>query len=179
MKKTLLTATAGLILSWASPMLASDISLSDAMARVTPRGVGAAFMTITNKADQDRLVISATADGAGKVELHTHINDNGVMRMRQVENFSVPAGGEHILEPGGDHVMLFDVSNEVSKQGHISVTLQFDDGTSSTVDAPIMSMKKGHGEHGKGKKSKKGKNDHHGHGEQKGKDKKKGKEKSY
>ncbi len=179
MKKTLLTATAGLVLSWASPMLASDISLSDAMARVTPRSVGAAFMTITNKAEQDRLVISATADGAGKVELHTHINDNGVMRMRQVENFSVPAGGEHILKPGGDHVMLFDVSDEVTQRGHISVTLQFDDGTSSTVDAPIMSMKKGHGGHGKHDKGEKGKNGHHGHGEQKGKDKKKGKEKSY
>lgn len=148
MKKTSLALSIGLIMSLVGPAFATEITLGDAMARVTPRGVGAAFMTISNNSDRVKKVVSAKAKGVGKAELHTHINDNGIMRMRRVENFSVPAGGSHVLQPGGDHVMLFDVSQEVRNMNKIAVTLGFDDGSTSTIEIPIMSMKTGKKDYG-------------------------------
>ncbi|MEZ5722632.1 MAG: copper chaperone PCu(A)C [Paracoccaceae bacterium] len=40
------------------------------------------------------------------------MNDNGVMRMRQVEAIDVPAGGSAVLKPG-EHLMLIDLTGRL------------------------------------------------------------------
>ncbi len=69
----------------------------------------AAFLQLHNDAPTEQFVVSASTPIAGAVELHMHLHDNGVMRMRQIPHIHMPPGENVALEPGGLHIMLFDL----------------------------------------------------------------------
>ena len=50
-------------------------------------------MTIANRGAQPDAVVSATSDAAKVVELHEVKNEGGVMAMRPLSRFPLPAGG--------------------------------------------------------------------------------------
>ena len=145
-----------LLLLGATNAWADAISVENAYVRHMPPGqkVTGAFMTLKNGSDQDRAAISASSDVAETVELHTHIHDKGVMKMRQVEKIEVAAGAETVLEPGGYHVMLIGLRQSLELGQKVSITLNFDDGSSVPVEAEVksimggMKMDKKSSEHG-------------------------------
>ena len=100
---------------------------------------GAAFFEIMNHGDQDDRLIAARSDVAKKVELHTHIKDDGgVMKMRPIEGgIAIPAGGSHALERGGDHVMFMGLTRKVQDGDMITVTLIFEKAGEVTLDIPV------------------------------------------
>jgi copper(I)-binding protein len=55
---------------------------SRAMPEASP--TGAAYLSIKNTGKQADTLLSASTPRADKAELHVHLNDNGVMRMREV-----------------------------------------------------------------------------------------------
>ena len=134
--KTTLTAGAA-ILSIASAAFAGDITIDDAYARSSGKNAkaGAAFMTITNSGEDDRL-IGVTSDVAARVELHTHKeNADGVMQMLHVEEgFDLPAGAEHHLKRGGDHVMFMGLNQPFEHGATVPVTLIFEKAGEMTLE---------------------------------------------
>lgn len=88
---------------------ATKLSITDARVReaIPGRMMSAAFLTITNTAKHSRKLVSVTADWAGLIEIHTHLHEDGVMKMRQLERLEIPAGESVVLQPGGLHLMLF------------------------------------------------------------------------
>lgn len=96
----------------AGPAAVYEFDVSDARIRlpVGGRDVTAAFGEITASGGDVRLV-AARADHGGEVELHTHERDDGVMRMREVEAFDLSAGEPFMLQPGGDHIMVFGLED--------------------------------------------------------------------
>ncbi len=49
--------------------------------------------------------------------------------MRQVSGgFAIPAGATRVLEPGGDHVMLMNLTNPIPAGTTVTVTLTTKDG---------------------------------------------------
>ncbi len=76
---------------------------------VTARQPGAAYFVLINEGEtDDRLVAATPVAFAEAAEIHTHINDDGVMRMRPlVDGLVIPAGETIAFEPGGLHVMMF------------------------------------------------------------------------
>lgn len=134
------------------PALAGEptISIEGAYARSGPHS-GAAFFTIRNAGDADDRLISARSDVAARVELHTHVEDeNGVMRMRPVEDGIVVAGGgHHALERGGDHVMFMGLETPFEDGETVTVTLTFETAGDIEVDIPVDNARMtGHGGHG-------------------------------
>lgn len=113
----------------------TPIAIANAWSRATPGGAaaGAAFFVIENRGANDDTLLGADAEVADSVELHTHIHDSGVMRMRAIERILVPAGGQATLQPGGDHVMLiglrrplvegetFTLGLTFARAGHVAV----------------------------------------------------------
>jgi copper(I)-binding protein len=86
---------------------------------------GAVFMRIVNRGTTADRLISAETERANKTELHTHIHDQGVMRMRPVEGIDLPAGAAIELKPGGEHVMLLGVTKPLSPGLGFPLTLTF------------------------------------------------------
>ncbi|WP_203073003.1 copper chaperone PCu(A)C [Falsiroseomonas ponticola] len=128
----LLPATAG-----AQP---AGITVANPWTRAAGQGgTGAGFMTLRNAgAAPDRLV-SARAAIARTVELHTHTNDNGVMRMRPVPSIEVPARGEVQLRPSGFHLMLIGLTAPLRQGERIPVTLVFERAGEVQVELAVES----------------------------------------
>jgi hypothetical protein len=87
--------------------------------------MGAGYLKLTNTGATDRL-ITAQAEVSEIVELHTHINDNGVMRMRKVEAIDIAAGGKTELVPGGLHIMFINLKAPLKDGDTFPVTLKFE-----------------------------------------------------
>ena len=114
----------------ASPLYASDITVTDAFARVARPNApaGAAFMVIHNTGEADDRLIGIDTSVAELVQLHTHIEtDDGVMTMLHVEEgIEIKAGEMHELARGGDHVMMMGLTGEIAEGDAFPVTLIFE-----------------------------------------------------
>ncbi|NVK41782.1 MAG: copper chaperone PCu(A)C [Oceanospirillaceae bacterium] len=127
-------------LMFSGPALA-DIEISDAFVRATPPGVdvSAAFFRVHNTGGDDRTLTGASTDKAATVELHTHSEQDGVMKMRRIDGIEIPAHHDHRLAPGGDHLMLIGLTQPLVDGDRVELTLQFSSGDPVIVTAPVWS----------------------------------------
>ena len=84
MKKLMATL---ILAGLATSVSAAGIHIEDGWARATVEGMkmGGAFMKIQNDEAKQDFLVGGSSPVAERVEVHTHINDNGVMRMREVK----------------------------------------------------------------------------------------------
>ena len=141
---------------------AGGLTLAHPWARATPGGatIGAAYVEIKAKDGAADALVSASSPAAGRVELHTHIMDGDVMKMRQVEKIAVPAGGSAIMKPSGDHIMLFDLKAPLKEGDRLPLTLVFEKAGEVNVEATVEAVG-AKGPHGMDAS---GTDDHSGHG---------------
>jgi len=62
------------------------------------------------------------------------------MKMRQVKQIDLPAQGTTTLKPGGLHVMFLGLKSELSSGQPVPVTLIFEDGSQTTIQAPVRKL---------------------------------------
>lgn len=139
--KQLSLLAAGLMVSLGALAGAADsVTVQDPYVRLAPPNAPAtgAFMVIRNGGDKDVKVVSASNPASKVTELHTHLNEGGVMKMRPVPAIEVKAKGEAVLKPGGLHVMLIDLKAPMKEGDVVPITLGFDDGSSKQVDAKVV-----------------------------------------
>lgn len=128
----------------------TEIAASDAVEVIDPwarlpamgQSVAAAYLSVSNLSDQTLLLAGVESDFA-RVELHETIAaDDGVMSMRErTEGFEIDAGATLVMEPGGVHVMLFDVDrDEMLMVGEIPVVLDFGDAGPVSVMAEVRDV---------------------------------------
>lgn len=121
---------------------AADISVTDVWARAVPGGseVGAAFMTIANTGAKADTLTGAATEVAKTPELHTHVHDGAIMRMRKVDSIPVPAGQTVALKPGAEHVMLMGLKRPLKEGDTFPMTLTFREAGMVTVQARVMGL---------------------------------------
>lgn len=127
-----------------------SIEIEHAYTRATVPGqkVGGGFMKIENKGSADTLV-SASSPIAGEVQLHEMTMDGNVMKMRQVKDIAVPAGGAIELKPGGMHIMFMNIKAPLKAGESVPVKLKFAKAGEVEVRMPIDAMGASHGgQHG-------------------------------
>lgn len=119
--------------------VADQVTVIDPYVRAVPPVVGttAAFMQLRSDAATEHFVVEAFHPAAGAVELHMHTMDGEVMRMRRVSHFHLPPGGKAVLQPGGEHIMLFDLVKPLTPGEQVPITLTFDDGSTKQVTAEV------------------------------------------
>jgi copper(I)-binding protein len=142
---TLTTATLGCsaqdeatLSSSAQGRAADHLTVSDAWVKAGS-GMTGAFATLSNDGDGTLRLESVTTDLAGKVELHETVSDGaGGMTMRpKAGGFTIQAGGEHALAPGGDHIMLMGLTRAVAPGEQVRLVLHLSDGSTKTVTALV------------------------------------------
>ncbi|BAE51893.1 Uncharacterized protein conserved in bacteria [Paramagnetospirillum magneticum AMB-1] len=139
MKFTAIAAALLLGLAAAGEAAAADIEVVNPFMRAAPMagGTGVAFMTINNHGGADRLV-AAESDISKAVELHTHVKDGDIYRMRKVESLAVAEHGTVELKPGGDHVMFIGLNAAVKEGRTVPVTLVFEKAGKVAVQVPVL-----------------------------------------
>ncbi|MCW8328395.1 copper chaperone PCu(A)C [Photobacterium sp. SDRW27] len=88
--------------------------------------VAAAFFNIMNHGDEVDTLLSAKSPIAGKTELHAHIHEDGMMKMREVEKIDIPANSTRTLKPGSYHIMFFDLKQVPALGDRFPLTLHFE-----------------------------------------------------
>lgn len=135
-----LLLTSALLLS--TIVNAETFTVDDAHVRATPPHSqnSAAFMKIHNNTDTSRKLIAASSDIADRVELHSHIMSDGMMKMRQVDSIEVNANDTAILQPGSFHVMFLGLKSSLVEGENVKINLYFDNGDEVVIDAPIKKI---------------------------------------
>ena len=156
MKKLFIT---GLLAITTAAWADTSVKVDDAWVRgtVASQKASGAFMRLTPSA-KARLV-AAESPVAGVVEIHEMAMENNVMKMRQVPGLDLPAGQTTELKPGGYHVMLLDLKQQLKGGELVPITLVFEDEAkkrfTQEIKAPVtalgggntpMSMPMNHGE---------------------------------
>ncbi len=120
-------AAAVLALSATTVWAQTTVKVEDAWVRgtVAQQKATGAFMRLT--ADKDARLVSASSPVAGVVEIHEMAMEKDVMRMRQVPGLDMAAGRALELKPGGYHVMLMDLKQQVKGGDTVPLTLVFED----------------------------------------------------
>lgn len=144
-----------------------DLGAQDVRARVQSAAAGpsAIYLELSNGTDQDAelVAVGVPPEVAGYTELHETVpvedgemsegemsdgemsdgemsqemEGMGGMRMQQIAGIPVPAGETVALEPGGMHVMLFDLPEDLQEGDGFEATLQFADGSTTTVEVEV------------------------------------------
>ena len=119
---------------------ADNVSVQDPYVRLAPPNAPAtgAFMVIKNNGDKDVKVLKADNPVSKVTELHTHLNEGGVMKMRPVPAIDVKAKSEAVLKPGSLHVMLIDLKAPMKEGDVVPMTLTFDDGSTKQIEAKVV-----------------------------------------
>lgn len=117
---------------------ADGVTVADTWVKAAQDGMTAAFGTVTNTSDKEVRLVSATTPAAGRVELHEVVSAGGAMTMRPKEGgFVIPAGAETQLQPGGDHIMLMDLTAPLVPGSDVQITATFEDGSTLPITAQV------------------------------------------
>lgn len=139
--KTLITATAFATMTFASTAMAGDMMVSNPWARASAgmAKAGASFMQIMNMTGKDDTLIAAKSDVAKRIELHTHLMEGGVMKMREVKGgIPLKSGATQELKPGSYHVMMMGLAAPLKEGTTFPVTLTFAHAGEQTVNVMVQ-----------------------------------------
>jgi hypothetical protein len=116
------------LLLWATAASAwAQVEVKDAWVRATVAGqmASGAFMRLT--AARDTRLVQVRSPVAGVVEVHEMAMAGNVMQMRAIAALQLRAGKRVELKPGGYHVMLMDLKQQLKEGDSVPITLVFED----------------------------------------------------
>ncbi len=99
--------------------------------------MGVAFFDITNNGDKADAIIAAESPIAGSAELHNHVHENGVMKMRQEKEVALPAKQAVSFEAGGLHIMLFGLKQKLAVGNSFPLKLKLKSGATLTTTVVV------------------------------------------
>jgi copper(I)-binding protein len=117
------------------------LTATGSFARPALSGANSAmYVTLTNSKAAADTLLSAEVAAAARVELHeTFESGEGMRGMRELTG-GVPLAPTDVvaLEPGGKHVMLMGLTEDLTTGDTLSATLVFSSGERLEVEAPVQ-----------------------------------------
>jgi periplasmic copper chaperone A len=107
---------------------AAQVTVTDPWVRGTVAGQMATGAFMQLKSAKDARLVEARSPVAGVVEIHEMALVDNIMRMRAVPALDLPAGRAVELKPGGYHVMLMDLKQQVKEGDLVPVSLVIESG---------------------------------------------------
>ncbi|WP_051303362.1 copper chaperone PCu(A)C [Comamonas composti] len=119
---------------------AGPIEIDHPWSRATVAAVptGVVYFVLRNPSQEEDRLVAVSTPAAEKAELHTHIRDGDVMRMRKVDAVEVAPASTTALEPGGLHVMLIGLKQPLVKGKAFPLTLVFEEAGPVTVQVDVQ-----------------------------------------
>ena len=120
----------------------AEVMLVDGHIRAMPPSVpnSAAYFTLMNHGSNVSL-IGVEVAFAKEAQLHTVLEEDGMVKMRQVPSFEIPEHGRLTLSESGEHVMLLGLKQPLVTGESVDLILTFDDG--SKLPISLMVSKQG------------------------------------
>lgn len=105
-------------------------------ARATPPGapVAGGFLTVRNSGRSADRLLSASSPDAERVEIHEMRMDDGMMRMRRIDDgLAIAPNATLELKPGGYHLMFIKPAHPFVAGETVTATLRFERGGTREV----------------------------------------------
>ena len=100
----------------------------------------AVYLPLTNHGAHSDKLLSASADVAEHVEVHSHILEDGMMKMRRVESGFLPPHEDVLFAPGGQHIMLMGLKQPLAAGDRFPLLLEFDQTDQALVEVVVQSI---------------------------------------
>lgn len=107
-----------------------EVSVKQAFMYVPVPGsqVGAIYLVLDNQTEAPLIVNYIHTPAADRVEVHQHIHEDGMMKMREVKHLNVAPKSKQLFEPGGHHLMIFDFFDPLKAGDQFKLTIEFEGG---------------------------------------------------
>ncbi|WOT04650.1 copper chaperone PCu(A)C [Shewanella youngdeokensis] len=117
----------------------AQVMLVDGYVRAMPPSVPntAAYITLENHGPATRLV-GVTAPFAKEAQLHTLVDEDGMVKMRQVDGFDVDSHSSLVLSESGNHIMLLGLTAPLTENSNVDLNLTFSDGQQQRISLPVI-----------------------------------------
>ncbi len=102
---------------------AADVAVSAPWTRATVRLLKVSAVYMELKSARGATLVGASSPLAGGVELHETRLEGDFMKMRAVPRLPLPAGKTVALAPGGYHLMLYDLKQQLQEGARVPVRL--------------------------------------------------------
>jgi hypothetical protein len=123
---------------------AAEVTVTEAWVRGTVPAQKATGVFMKLKSSEDAKLVAAASPSAKIVEVHEMAMKGNVMEMRAVESLALPAGKTVELKPGGYHVMLMALKQQMKEGESVPITLVVEDRDkkrqSIEVKAPVRAL---------------------------------------
>jgi len=101
-------------------------------------GESAVYLTIVNSTGQADTLVSATSPAAEVAEVHTMVDQDGKTVMQPVAGGIAIKGTDIVnLAPGGDHIMLVGLKEELLPGQRIKLVFHFESGKELSISVPV------------------------------------------
>ncbi|WP_065187680.1 copper chaperone PCu(A)C [Shewanella woodyi] len=116
----------------------ASVMLVDGHIRAMPPSVpnSAAYFTLMNHGPSIKLVGVETTF-TDEAQLHTVLDEDGMVKMRQVSSFEIPKHGTLALNESGEHVMLMGLKQPLVSGETLELVLTFDDGSKLPINLVV------------------------------------------
>ena len=141
--KHLATALSTLIFCAAA---SAQVTITEPWVRGTVPQQKASGLFMRIDAEQHVRLLGGSSPVAGVVEVHEMAMQGEVMKMRALSHgLEIAKGHSLVLKPGGYHVMLMELKQQLKAGDRVSVTLTFEDVASKQrftreVQAPVTAL---------------------------------------
>ncbi|MBT8149290.1 MAG: copper chaperone PCu(A)C [Gammaproteobacteria bacterium] len=95
---------------------------------VAGRSVSSAYLTLHNRSGRAQVLTGFSSAQVRAIEMHRTVNVEGTMRMRRVPSYELLPGQTLQMEPGGYHLMLFGLPEQLAASDKITIELVLDSG---------------------------------------------------
>ena len=115
----------------------SGVEITEAWSPAAPPGAAAIAVYARIVMHQDDTLLRVSSSKASAAEVHTTLEEGGMMRMRQLDKLDLKRGETVSFQPGGMHLMLMGVSEPLSPGAALDVTFHFANAGDVTVTAEV------------------------------------------
>lgn len=141
MKKRLFAFLFAAFLLTACGAAEKEIDVHTAWVRPTAQGENAAvYFTLHNHTDTDDELLSISSNVTDTIEIHETTVENDIAQMTMLASLPLAADEEIIFQPGGLHVMLVGVQQELVLGEQIGVILHFREHADIVVNVHVENM---------------------------------------
>ena len=115
---------------------ATDVTVQQQWVRyLLPSIPAGGYLVLVNNSNMPATLTGASSPACASLMLHESMNMGGTAMMMPVQNVQVPAHGQAELVQGGYHLMCMSPKMKVG--GTVAITLEFADGSTLDVSAPV------------------------------------------
>jgi copper(I)-binding protein len=129
------------LLALAATAFASDIMVMDAKApaSLTPSAKTAAiYMVLMNHGMETDVLKGVSTPAADHASAHQTIDDNGVMKMREIEKLELNPHDTVTFAPGGNHIMLMGLKAPLKAGDTLPLVMTFAKAGEVKIDVQVV-----------------------------------------